>query len=320
MKVLLTGVAGFIGFHVATALLNRGDEVIGIDNLSDYYDISLKEARLAELQKHANAAKFTFLKEDISDQKAMSKVFDKHAPDKVCHLAAQAGVRYSLENPFAYEETNNKGTLVLLEQCRHKGVKHFVFASSSSVYGGNEKQPFSEEDRVDTPISVYAATKKYNEVLAHAYSKLYGIQCTGLRFFTVYGPWGRPDMALFLFTKNILAGKPIKVFNYGKHKRDFTYITDTVAGVIAALDNPFEYEIFNLARGEGVELMDYIKAVENELEKEAEKEMLPLQKGDVPETTADILKAEKLLNYKPKVNVQDGVKEFIVWYKEFYKV
>jgi len=316
----VTGVAGFIGFHVAQRLLEKGDTVIGIDNMNDYYDVSLKEARIQALQQERKG-EFIFIQTDIANKEAVDKVFTEQIPDRVCHLAAQAGVRHSLENPFAYETTNNKGTLILLEACRHQGVKHFIFSSSSSVYGGNLKMPLSEEDRVDTPISVYAATKKYNEVLTHTYSHLFGIHCTGLRFFTVYGPWGRPDMAIFTFTKKILAGKPIQVFNNGKHKRDFTYITDIVAGVIAALDKSEQhrYEIFNLARGVTVELMKFIKTIEHELGKKAKMEMCPLQKGDVPETSADISKAKKMLGYQPTISIEKGVKEFVTWYKKFYK-
>ncbi len=329
MRILVTGAAGFIGFHVAKALLERGDDVVGVDNLSDYYDVSLKEARLAELEKAADgkareggggAGRFIFLRADVSDKEAVAKAFDEHTPDRVCHLAAQAGVRYSLENPFAYEETNNKGTLTLLETCRHKGVKHFVFASSSSVYGGNEKLPFSESDRVDTPISVYAATKKYGEVLAYAYHRLYGINCIGLRFFTVYGPWGRPDMALFTFTKNILAGEPIEVFNRGEHERDFTFIDDITPSVLAAIDRCEGYELINLARGESVSLNAYIEALEAALGKEAQRTLLPLQPGDVKATSADIGKAKRLLGHDPKTSVTEGVQRFVEWYKGFYKV
>lgn len=315
--ILITGAAGFIGFNVAKELLKRGDTLVGIDNMNNYYDVSLKEARIEELKRLPG---FTFVKADITDQEDIKVMFKEHRPEKVCHLAAQAGVRYSLENPFAYEETNNKGTLTLLEACRHHKVKHFIFASSSSIYGNNKKLPFSENDRVDTPISVYAATKKYNEVLAHAYNYLFGIHCTGLRFFTVYGPWGRPDMALFKFTKNILEGKQIQVFNKGNHRRDFTFITDIVQGVVAAIDRSeqHQYEVFNLARGESVELMAYIKAIEKTLGKKAVIEFLPLQQGDVPETSADITKAKKMLGYNPRVSIEEGVRRFIDWYKKFY--
>jgi len=314
-RILVTGAAGFIGFHVAQALLERGDEVIGIDNLNDYYDPKLKEARLALLKNHTA---FTFHKVDVADKDALFTIFTESAPEKVCHLAAQAGVRYSLKNPFAYEETNGKGMLVILEACRHHGVTSLVYASSSSVYGGNEKLPFSEEDRVDTPISVYAATKKFNEELAHVYHRLFGLHCVGLRFFTVYGPWGRPDMALFLFTKKIIADEPIPLFNKGKHKRDFTYIDDVTQGVLAAIDKELEYEVINLARGESVELLAYVKALEEALGKKAEKDLLPMQPGDVEATAADISKASELLGYDPRTSITEGVRRFVEWYKEYY--
>ncbi|MFT4343881.1 MAG: SDR family NAD(P)-dependent oxidoreductase [Candidatus Woesearchaeota archaeon] len=315
MKVLVTGGAGFIGFHTSQALLARGDNVIIVDSLNEYYDPSLKRARLKILEQNANC---TFIHADVSDEEVMEKVFKKHSFDKVCHLAAQAGVRYSLDHPLVYENANGKGTLVLLEMCKKHSVNHFVYASSSSVYGGSKELPFKENNPVMEPISLYAATKRYNELQAHVYHKLYGIQCTGLRFFTVYGPYGRPDMALFLFTKAILEGKPIDVYNNGDMKRDFTYITDIVSGVIASLDNPYPYEIINLARGEQIKLMDFISEIETYLGKKAQKNMMPLQMGDVPETSGDIEKAQKLLGYKPQTSVKEGVQNFIKWYKEYY--
>ncbi len=316
-RILVTGAAGFIGFHVAQALLARGDEVVGVDDLNNYYDPKLKEARLAILQQSSS---FAFHKLDVADKDAIFALVKETHPDVVCHLAAQAGVRYSLDNPFAYEETNGKGMLVILEACRHHEVDRLVYASSSSVYGGNKKLPFSEEDRVDRPISVYAATKKFNEELAHVYHHLFGLHTVGLRFFTVYGPWGRPDMALFKFTKKMLAGEPIQLFNQGKHQRDFTYIDDITAGVVAAIDQSgaFGHELFNLARGESVELMTYVKALERALGKEAEKELLPMQPGDVEATAADITKAKEQLGYNPQTSVEEGVRRFVEWYKEYY--
>ncbi len=317
-RVLVTGCAGFIGFHVAKALLERGDTVVGVDSITPYYDPALKRARLRELRKLPSARRFTFHKADIADYQAMERIFRKHKPGKVCHLAAQPGVRYSLTDPFAYEHSNSLGTLTLLELCRHRGVKDFVFASSSSVYGGNEKLPFSETDNVDRPISAYAATKKYAEVLAHAYHHLYGLNCTGLRFFTVYGPWGRPDMALFTFTRLILAGKPIGLFNRGEHKRDFTYIDDVVEGVVAALDRPFGYEIINLARGESRPLLEFVAAIERATGKKAKRRLLPKQAGDVDTTAADISKAKRLLGYRPRTGIAAGVRAFVAWYREQY--
>lgn len=314
--ILVTGCAGFIGFHVAKALLELGDLVVGVDNLSHYYDPSLKKARLAILKRVPG---FSFVKGDVADIKRMERLFRKRSFDKVCHLAAQAGVRYSLEDPFTYEHANNKGTLTLLECCRHHGVKHFVYASSSSVYGSN-RPPFKESDKVDSPISVYAATKRYNELLAKTYSYLFGINTTGLRFFTVYGPWGRPDMALFKFTKAILKSEPIEVYNNGKHSRDFTYVDDIVQGVIAAIDTEFRCEVFNLARGESVSLGAFIAALEKELGAKAKRINLPKQPGDVEATSADITKAKRLLGYSPSTSVKKGIKEFVEWYKEHHKV
>jgi UDP-glucuronate 4-epimerase len=316
-SILVTGAAGFIGFHVASALLQRDKRVIGIDNMNPYYDVSLKEARLTQILSHP---RFTFYREDISNLKALEEIFSHHQIDRICHLAAQAGVRYSIQNPFLYEQSNVKGFLNLLEMTRRFPVTNFVFASSSSVYGGNTKLPFSTGDHVDTPISLYAATKRANELMAYTYSHLYGISLTGLRYFTVYGPWGRPDMALFLFTKAILEGRPIDVYNFGNMKRDFTYISDIVDGTISALDNPFQYELFNLGNSRNVGLMELISIIEEELGKQAEKNFLPLQPGDVPETYADIQRTTEILGFNPKTPIRKGVREFIRWYKNYYEL
>ncbi len=316
MAILITGAAGFIGFHVAMELVNKGYEVVGIDNFNDYYDPGLKEARASELKEKTGV---NVLNADVSEYKDMEKIFEKNNINKIFHSAAQAGVRYSIENPFAYEKTNILGTLNLLELCKKYKVGQFVLSSSSSVYGKNNKLPFSEEDRVDCPISVYAATKKSNEELCFTYSHLFGIKCSCLRFFTVYGPWGRPDMALFKFTKNILEKKPIPVFNHGKLSRDFTYITDIASGVVSAIENPFEFEIFNLGRGKSMPLMDFIKAIEDSLGMEAVKEMLPMQSGDMEKTSADIKKAKEFLGYNPSVSIDYGVSEFVNWYMAFYR-
>jgi len=315
--ILVTGAAGFIGFHVAKRLLERGDAVVGVDNLNPYYDVQMKEGRLAILR---NFDRFSFYREDIQNFDAMQRIFQKHEPGVICNLAAQAGVRYSLKDPFSYQKSNLEGFLNLLELARAQGVENFVYASSSSVYGNNKKMPFSVEDRVDTPVSLYAATKKANELMAHAYSHLYGIPCTGLRYFTVYGPWGRPDMALFLFTDAILNNRSINVYNYGKMRRDFTYIDDIADGTLAALDRPVLYEIFNLGNSNSVELMDFIGALEEELGKKAEKNMMPIQPGDVPETSADIEKTRKLLGFSPKTPVKVGIRNFVAWYREYFKV
>jgi UDP-glucuronate 4-epimerase len=314
--ILVTGAAGFIGFHVARTLLEKHELVVGIDNINAYYDPSLKERRIAELKKYES---FTFLKFDLCDFARLEKVFSTYSPSRVCHLAAQAGVRYSLSSPFVYQKANNEAFLNMLECTRHAGkkVKNFVFASTSSVYGKNKKLPFAEDDRTDTPISLYAATKKANEVTAHAYSHLFTIPCSGLRFFTVYGPWGRPDMALFLFTKAILENRPIDVFNYGKMKRNFTYIDDIVRGILLVLDNPLPFEIYNIGNNRAVELLDFINEIEKNLGKSAEKNMMPMQPGDVEATEADISKIEKL-GYSPSTNVDIGVREFIKWYREYY--
>ena len=315
MKTLVTGAAGFIGFHVARALIERGQEVIGIDNLNPYYDVSLKRGRLELITPNPL---FTFYHGDINDLAILETIFANHSIDRICNLAAQAGVRHSIQNPFIYEESNLKGFLNLLELARHSPVRNFVFASSSSVYGNNRKLPFSIDDTVDTPISLYAATKKANELMAHAYSHLFDIPLTGLRYFTVYGPWGRPDMALFLFTEAIINGRPIEIYNFGKMKRDFTYIDDIVEGTIAALDNPFKYEIFNLGNSKSVELMKLIEIIEEELGMVAEKKFLPMQPGDVPETYADIEKTKRLLGFNPKTSIRSGIRRFLSWYRAYY--
>ena len=335
MKIMITGVAGFIGSTLAIRLLERGDTVYGIDNMNDYYSVALKQARLARVAKHAN---FTFQKLDIAERAGMAGLFQENRFDAVMHLAAQAGVRYSLANPHAYVDANLVGFVNLLEGCRHSKVGHLVFASSSSVYGANTKLPFSEHDNVDHPVSLYAASKKANELMAHSYAHLFGLPCTGLRFFTVYGPWGRPDMALFLFTKGILAGTPIKVFNHGNMVRDFTYIDDIVEGVIRVIDrkaapdprwsgnNPDSatsyapYRIFNIGNNQPVELMRYINLLEECLGKKAIMEMLPLQDGDVPSTVADVSELHAAIGFKPGTSVEEGIKNFVHWYREYHAV
>lgn len=317
MKILLTGGAGFIGSHTAHALLERGDDVICVDDFNSYYDVSLKEARVKSLVEHP---RFILYRDDITDETAMQRIFEMHSIDKVCHLAARAGVRYSIQYPLLYEHVNVRGTTILLDLARQYEVKNFVFASTSSVYGGNTKVPFSENDPVDNPISPYAATKKACELMAYTYHHLYGMHVTGLRFFTVYGPWGRPDMALFLFTHNILNGKPIDVYNYGKMKRDFTYVDDIVQGVVSALDHDFGYEIFNLGNSNTVDLDYFIECLENELGIKAKRNPMPIQPGDVPVTYADISKAKKLLGFTPKTNVDYGIKHFVEWYRGYYGV
>ena len=335
MKILVTGAAGFIGFHTARQLLDRGETVVGLDNFNDYYDVSLKEARAAVLAPYEN---FRMVRIDLEDRAAMDALFAEEKFDKVVHLAAQAGVRYSLENPHSYIESNIVGTLHVLEGCRHNAVEHLVYASSSSVYGANTAMPFSIHQNVDHPLALYGATKKANELMAHTYSNLYGLPTTGLRFFTVYGPFGRPDMALFMFTKNILEGKPIDVFNYGNHRRDFTYIDDIVEGVIRTMDHTAEpnedwdpaqpdpgtsrapYRIYNIGNQQPVELMDYIGAVEKALGKTAEKNLLPLQPGDVPDTWADTEDLGNDVGYQPATPVAEGVKNFVDWYLEFYNI
>ena len=314
---LVTGVAGFIGFHTAKALLKRDTRVIGIDNLNTYYDVSLKNARLAQLISHDT---FTFYHENINNFDALQTIFSQNHIDNICHLAAQAGVRYSIENPFTYQESNIKGFLNLLEMARKFPVHNFVFASSSSVYGNNTKLPFSVEDNVDNPISLYAATKRSDELMAFTYSHLYNIPLTGLRYFTVYGPWGRPDMALFIFTRAILNERPIDIYNFGKMKRDFTYIDDIVDGTISSLNNPFKYELFNLGNSKTVQLMDLITLIEEELGIEAKKKFLPLQPGDVPETYADIEKTKKMLDFNPKTSIKTGIQKFIAWYRNYYTI
>ena len=314
---LVTGAAGFIGFHVAKSLLKDDVKVIGIDNLNPYYDVSLKNARLEQLTTQHN---FTFYHKDIKDLDALKNIFSSHKIERICNLAAQAGVRYSMEDPFVYQESNIKGFLNLLEMARQHPVDNFVYASSSSVYGNNKELPFRVEDNVDTPISLYAATKKSNELMAYTYSHLFNIPLTGLRYFTVYGPWGRPDMALFLFTSAMLKGRTIDIYNFGKMKRDFTYIDDIVNGTISSLDNPFKYEIFNLGNSKTVELMELIKIIEEELGINAKKNFLPLQPGDVPETYADIDKAKSMLGYNPKTSISSGVKKFIAWYREYNNI
>ena len=335
MKILVTGAAGFVGSALSIQLLDRGDEVVGIDNHNDYYDPALKEARLARHIDHAN---YTHIRMDIEDGKAVEKLFLDHNFDGVVNLAAQAGVRYSLENPLAYINTNIVGFTHILEGCRHSNVKHLVYASSSSVYGANTSMPFSIHDNVDHPLSLYAASKKANELMAHTYSHLYGLPTTGLRFFTVYGPWGRPDMALFMFTKAILEGEKISVYNYGNHRRDFTYVDDIVEGVIRVLDRPATpnpqwsgdnpdsgtsmapWRVYNIGNNSPVELLDYIGAVEDALGIKANKELLPLQPGDVPDTYADVDDLVRDLNYKPSMNMKQGVKNFVDWYKEYNKL
>ncbi len=315
--VFVTGSAGFIGFSLSKRLLEEGRSVVGIDNLNMYYDVNLKKARLEILKSFD---KFVFYKEDIQNLKALKDIFSRHRIDIICNLAAQAGVRYSLKDPFSYQKSNLEGFLNLLEIAREYGVENFVYASSSSVYGSNKKVPFSVDDRVDNPVSLYAATKKANELIAHAYSHLYQIPCTGLRYFTVYGPWGRPDMALFLFTDAILNNRPIDVYNYGDMKRDFTYIDDIVEGTIAAIDRPVPYEVFNLGNSKTEQLMELIRILEEELGQEAEKNMMPMQPGDVRQTSADIRKSRDLLGFNPKTSLKEGIKNFVEWYRAFYKV
>jgi len=314
--ILVTGSAGFIGFHVAKKLLDLNVNVIGLDNLNNYYDVQLKENRNKILKKYKN---YKFYKGDLKDQKFIKKVLDENKINKVCHLAAQAGVRYSLKNPQAYIQSNLVGFANLIEEVRLHNIKDFIYASSSSVYGKNKKIPFSVEDNVDNPISLYAATKKSNELMAHTYHHLFGINCTGLRFFTVYGPYGRPDMATFLFTNAIYNNKAIEVFNYGKMKRDFTYIDDIVDGVISSLLNPVPYEIFNLGNNKPVELKYFIEIIEKNIGKTAKKKMMAMQPGDVVATYADIKSSRKKLGFNPQTSIEEGLKKFVAWYKKYYK-
>lgn len=350
MKYLVTGTAGFIGSYTAERLLNRGDEVIGLDSVNDYYDVNLKFSRLKkagiepssiEYGKKAQSSSiksYSFIKMNLEDRSGIEGLFEKEGFDMVCHLAAQAGVRYSITNPHAYIEANIVGFQNILEACRHAEIKHLVYASSSSVYGLNGNYPFSTHDNVDHPISLYAATKKSNELTAHTYSHLYGMPTTGLRFFTVYGPWGRPDMALFIFTKAIIEGRPIDVFNNGEMQRDFTYVDDIVTGVVKVLDNPSggnpdwsskapdpsssvsPYKIYNIGNNSPVKLMDFIEAIENSLGKKAVKNFLPMQQGDVPATWADVSDLVRDLGYAPSVDVREGVKRFVEWYKSYFNI
>jgi UDP-glucuronate 4-epimerase len=333
VKLLLTGAAGFIGFHTAKQLLERGDEVVGLDNLNAYYDPTLKAARLAILERQGN---FRFVKFDIADRTAMQELFERGKFQRVVHLAAQAGVRYSIENPHVYVQTNVTGFLHVLEGCRQHGVEHLVYASTSSVYGANTRMPFTEGQNVDHPLTLYAATKKSNELMAHSYSSLYRLPTTGLRFFTVYGPWGRPDMALFLFTRNILAGKPIDVFNAGHHQRDFTYIDDIVQGVVAAVDKVAvpdlewnsdapdpstsyaPYRIYNIGNQRPVTLLRYIEVLEQCLGRTAQKNLVPMQPGDVPDTWADVEALARDVGYRPSTPLEQGVKQFVDWYLKYY--
>jgi UDP-glucuronate 4-epimerase len=335
LKILLTGSSGFIGSALSIRLLDRGDQVIGIDNHNDYYDPNLKEARLA---RHAYHENYTHLRIDIADHSAMEQAFEEHKPEGVINLAAQAGVRYSIENPLAYVDSNIVGFAHILEGCRHNKVKHLVYASSSSVYGANTSMPFSVHDNVDHPLSLYAASKKANELMAHTYSHLYDLPTTGLRFFTVYGPWGRPDMALFKFTKAILANEPIPVFNYGKHRRDFTYIDDIVEGLIRVLDRPAlpnldwngdqpdsgtskaPWRIYNIGNNNPVDLMDYIEALEKALGKTTEKDFLPLQPGDVTDTYANVDDLVEQFHFKPSTTMEEGIALFVNWYRSYFEV
>jgi UDP-glucuronate 4-epimerase len=335
MRILVTGAAGFIGSHLSHRLLERGDEVLGYDNLNDYYDPTLKEARLARLTPHAN---FRFVRASLEDRPALEQAFADFKPQRVVNLAAQAGVRYSLTNPYAYVEANLVGFINVLEACRHNDVEHLVYASSSSVYGANRKLPFSTKDPVDHPVSLYAATKKANELMAHTYSHLYRLPTTGLRFFTVYGPWGRPDMALFLFTRKILAGEPIEVFNHGNHTRDFTYVDDIVEGVIRTLDRPpagdaaFDplqpdpgssaapYRVYNIGNDQPIQLAHYIEVIEQCLGLKAEKILLPLQPGDVPDTHADVSELSADTGYAPTTPVEVGIANFLSWYRGYFRV
>jgi UDP-glucuronate 4-epimerase len=335
MSILVTGAAGFIGYHVTRRLLDRGDAIVGLDNLNAYYDVSLKEARLARLTNHPG---FRFAKLDLADREGMASLFATEQPQRIVHLAAQAGVRYSLENPHAYVDSNLAGFVNILEGCRQEGVEHLVYASSSSVYGGNTHLPFSEHDNIDHPVSLYAATKKANELMAHTYSHLFRLPTTGLRFFTVYGPWGRPDMALFLFTRAILDGRPIDVFNHGNMVRDFTYIDDIVEGVVRVVDRPAEanaafdparpdpgtsnapYRVFNIGNSQPTPLAEYIEALEDALGRKAERNYRSMQPGDVPDTSANTDELEAWVGFKPNTPMREGVRRFVEWYREYYEV
>jgi UDP-glucuronate 4-epimerase len=335
MRILVTGAAGFIGYHTAARLLDQGHDVIGFDNLSPYYDVSLKEARLARLKEHA---RFRFLQADLADRTVVEATFAEERPERVIHLAAQAGVRYSIEQPHAYISSNVTGFLHVLEGCRHHDVKHLVYASTSAVYGANRKLPFDVSDGTDHPVSLYGATKKANEMMAHSYAYLFGLPVTGLRFFTVYGPWGRPDMSLFLFTRQILAGEPIKVFNYGRHARDFTYVDDAAEGVVRALDvvatpdpnwraespdpatSSAPYRLYNIGNHSPVTLLDYIAAIEKALDKKAKLELVPLQPGDVEETYADVEALHAATGFQPSTPLEVGIERFVIWYRDYYKM
>lgn len=334
-NVLVTGCAGFIGFHVCQFLLNRGDRVCGIDNLNDYYDVRLKQDRLRQIREHPN---FTFQPLDVAERATLAELFESQRFDRVVHLAAQAGVRYSLQNPHAYVDSNLVGFINVLEGCRHQDVGHLVYASSSSVYGANTRMPFSVHDNVDHPVSLYAATKKANELMAHSYSHLYGLPTTGLRFFTVYGPWGRPDMALFLFTKAILEGQPIDVYNQGKMKRDFTYIDDIVQGVVRTMDHvaaaneqwsgdqpdpgtsQSPYRLYNIGNHQPVPLLQFIEAIEEAVGRPAQKNLLPMQPGDVPMTFADVDDLKRDVGFEPRTPLKTGVRAFVDWYREYYQI
>jgi UDP-glucuronate 4-epimerase len=335
MRVLVTGAAGFIGYYTAARLLDRGHDVIGLDNLSPYYDVSLKEARLKLLKAHE---RFRFVKADLADRTITEATFAEEKPERVIHLAAQAGVRYSLDHPHAYISSNITGFLHVLEGCRHHGVEHLVYASTSAVYGANRKLPFSVSDAVDHPVSLYGATKKANELMAHSYAHLFGLPVTGLRFFTVYGPWGRPDMSLFMFTRDILAGQPIKVFNYGQHARDFTYIDDAVEGVVRTLDaiatpdpdwrpeapnsgtSSAPYRLYNVGNHSPVGLLDYIGAIEKAVGKKAKLELVPQQPGDVEETYADVEALKQAIGFEPATPLDHGIERFVAWYRDYYQV
>lgn len=338
MRILVTGVAGFIGSHVALRLLDRGDEVLGIDNFNDYYDVSLKEDRIKRIENHTNAAQFELIRMDIADREGMANLFQQQSIHRVVHLAAQAGVRYSIDNPLAYIDSNITGFAHTLEGCRHHKIEHLVYASSSSVYGANESMPFSVNDNVDHPLSLYAASKKSNELMAHTYSHLYDLPTTGLRFFTVYGPWGRPDMSPIKFAKAIFEGKPIDVFNDGKHRRDFTYIDDIVEGIIRVLDQPAQtnsawngespdpsssrapWKVYNIGNQQPIELLDYIETLEKHIGKQAQKNLLPLQPGDVPDTYADVEALIQAVDYRPSTPLDNGIANFIQWYRDYYHV